>query len=73
MIGADAGAGLGHPAGVADMRLAIKKAQAMCRGAVSVFNSHLFGAAGYYAALASSAGLLCERCSVPFLLEPATR
>jgi LDH2 family malate/lactate/ureidoglycolate dehydrogenase len=55
------------------MRLAIKKAQPMGRGAVSVFNSHYFGAAGYNAALASSAGLLCERCSVPFLLEPATR
>jgi LDH2 family malate/lactate/ureidoglycolate dehydrogenase len=54
----DAGAGLGHPAGVMGMELAIEKAKAMGMAAVSVFNSHHFGAAGYYAALASSAGLI---------------
>jgi LDH2 family malate/lactate/ureidoglycolate dehydrogenase len=54
----DADAGLGHPAGVMGMGLAIKKAQAMGIGAVSVFNSHHFGAAGYYAAMAANQGLI---------------
>ena len=54
----DANAGLGHPAGVMGMELAIKKAQVMGIGAVSVFNSHHFGAAGYYAALAAAQGLI---------------
>jgi LDH2 family malate/lactate/ureidoglycolate dehydrogenase len=54
----DAGAGLGHPAGVMGMKLAMEKARAMGVGAVSVFNSHHFGAAGYYAALAAAAGLI---------------
>ena len=54
----DADAGLGHPAAVMGMGLAIKKAQAMGVGVVSVFNSHHFGAAGYYAALASRQGLI---------------
>lgn len=54
----DAGAGLGHPAGVAGMNLAIAKAQANGVGAVAVFNSHHFGAAGYYAALATEKGLV---------------
>lgn len=54
----DAGAGLGHPAGVAGMSLAIAKAQANGVGAVAVFNSHHFGAAGYYAALATEQGLI---------------
>jgi LDH2 family malate/lactate/ureidoglycolate dehydrogenase len=54
----DAGAGLGHPAGVAGMNLAIAKAQASGIGAVAVFNSHHFGAAGYYAALAPEKGLI---------------
>jgi LDH2 family malate/lactate/ureidoglycolate dehydrogenase len=54
----DADAGLGHPAAVMGMKLAIDKASAMGVAVVSVFNSHHFGAAGYYAALAASAGLV---------------
>ena len=54
----DADAGLGHPAAVMGMKLAIAKAKAMGVGVVSVFNSHHFGAAGYYAALASKEGLV---------------
>jgi LDH2 family malate/lactate/ureidoglycolate dehydrogenase len=54
----DAGAGLGHPAAAMGMELAIKKARTMGVGVVTVFNSHHFGAAGYYAAMASKAGLL---------------
>ena len=42
----DADAGLGHPAAVMGMKLAIAKAKAMGVGVVSVFNSHHFGAAG---------------------------
>lgn len=54
----DAGAGLGHPAAVHAMELAIGKALAMGVGVVSVFNSHHFGAAGYYASLAPAKGLV---------------
>jgi LDH2 family malate/lactate/ureidoglycolate dehydrogenase len=54
----DADAGLGHPAAVMGMQLAIAKASKMHVGVVTVFNSHHFGAAGYYAALASKAGLV---------------
>jgi LDH2 family malate/lactate/ureidoglycolate dehydrogenase len=54
----DADAGLGHPAAVMGMKLAIDKAKAMGVAVVSVFNSHHFGAAGYYAALASTEGLV---------------
>jgi LDH2 family malate/lactate/ureidoglycolate dehydrogenase len=54
----DAGAGLGHPAALFGMRLAIDKAMAAGLGAVTVFNSHHFGAAGYYAAMASTTGLV---------------
>src|SRR2546425_5062113 len=54
----DADAGLGHPAAVTAMGLAIKKAKAMGVGVASVFNSHHFGAAGYYAAMASKEGLV---------------
>lgn len=54
----DGGAGLGHPAGVMAMRLAVEKALAAGLGAVAVFNSHHFGAAGYYAALAPARGLV---------------
>jgi len=43
----DAEAGLGHPAAVMGMELAIEKAKAMGVAVVSVFNSHHFGAAGY--------------------------
>jgi len=54
----DADAGLGHPAAVMGMELAIRKAKAMQAGVVTVFNSHHFGAAGYYAAMASKAGMV---------------
>ncbi len=54
----DGGAGLGHPVGVLAMRLAVEKALAAGIGAVGVFNSHHFGAAGYYARLATERGLL---------------
>src|SRR5216117_2575030 len=54
----DADAGLGHPAAVMAMGIAIKKAKAMGVGVASVFNSHHFGAAGYYAAMASKEGLV---------------
>ena len=54
----DAGAGLGHPASVMAMDLAIAKAKAAGVGVVAVRNSHHFGAAGYYAAMAPKAGLV---------------
>ncbi len=54
----DADAGLGHPAAVMGMELAISKAKESGLAAVSVFNSHHFGAAGYYAALAPKQGLI---------------
>ncbi len=54
----DADAGLGHPAAVMAMELAIKKAKEMHVGVVTVFNSHHFGAAGYYAAMAPKRGLV---------------
>jgi len=54
----DADAGLGHPAAVMGMELAIEKALAMGVGVVTVRNSHHFGAAGYYAALAPRHGLV---------------
>lgn len=54
----DGGAGLGHPVGVMAMRLAMEKALAAGIGAVGVFNSHHFGAAGWYARLATERGLL---------------
>jgi LDH2 family malate/lactate/ureidoglycolate dehydrogenase len=40
------------------MKLAMEKAKTMGVGVASVFNSHHFGAAGYYAALASKEGLV---------------
>jgi LDH2 family malate/lactate/ureidoglycolate dehydrogenase len=54
----DAEAGLGHPAAVMAMELAITKAKAAGVGVVAVRNSHHFGAAGYYAAMASTTGLV---------------
>jgi LDH2 family malate/lactate/ureidoglycolate dehydrogenase len=54
----DAGAGLGHPAAVQGMGIAVEKALRAGVGVVSVFNSHHFGAAGYYAALAAAKGLV---------------
>ncbi|UVF19524.1 Ldh family oxidoreductase [Microvirga terrae] len=54
----DGGAGLGHPAAFTGMNLAIEKALAHDVGVVSVFNSHHFGAAGYYATMAAERGLI---------------
>ena len=54
----DADAGLGHPAAVKGMQIAIAKAGEMGVGVVSVFNSHHFGAAGYYARMALAHGLI---------------
>lgn len=54
----DADAGLGHPAAAMAMELALGKAEAMQVGVVTVVNSHHFGAAGYYAAMASKRGML---------------
>jgi LDH2 family malate/lactate/ureidoglycolate dehydrogenase len=54
----DADAGLGHPASVMAMDLAITKAKATGVGVVTVRNSHHFGAAGHYAAMATQHGLL---------------
>ena len=48
----DGGGGLGHPAGVRAMKLAIEKARQAGSGVVAVRRSHHFGAAGYYAQLA---------------------
>ncbi len=54
----DACANLGHPVSVYGMNLAIEKAKAAGLAAVSVRNSHHFGAAGYYARLAADQGLI---------------
>ncbi|MFC7738385.1 Ldh family oxidoreductase [Roseomonas sp. GCM10028921] len=54
----DADAGLGHPAAVMGMELAITKARSLGVGVVTVRNSHHFGAAGYYAALAPAQGMI---------------
>jgi LDH2 family malate/lactate/ureidoglycolate dehydrogenase len=54
----DADAGLGHYPSVMAMTLAINKALESGVGVVSVFNSHHFGAAGYYSAMAPKRGLI---------------
>lgn len=54
----DGNNGLGHPAAVQAMRLAIDKARTLGIGAASVVNSKHFGATGYYARLAASEGLI---------------
>lgn len=54
----DAGGGLGHPVSVFAMTLALDKAAAGGLAAVSVFNSHHFGAAGIYAAMAAERGMI---------------
>ena len=54
----DAHDGMGQLAGHKAMQLAIKKAKKSGVGIVSVRNSNHFGIAGYYAKLASDAGLL---------------
>ncbi|MBO1247166.1 Ldh family oxidoreductase, partial [Bordetella holmesii] len=54
----DGGGGLGHPVSRQAMDLACDKALAHGVGAVSVRNSHHFGAAGVYARLALARGLV---------------
>jgi LDH2 family malate/lactate/ureidoglycolate dehydrogenase len=54
----DGGASLGHPVAAAAMALAADKALAAGIGAVGVFNSHHFGAAGHYARLAAARGVV---------------
>jgi LDH2 family malate/lactate/ureidoglycolate dehydrogenase len=54
----DADAGLGHPASVMAMELAIAKAEVAGVGVVAVRNSHHFGAAGHYARMAPRRGLV---------------
>ena len=54
----DGGGGLGHPAGVRAMELAIEKARQAGSGIVAVGRSHHFGAAGYYARLALQADMI---------------
>lgn len=48
----DGGGGLGPPAAVRAMQVAIEKARLVGSSCVAVRNSHHFGAAGYYAAMA---------------------
>jgi LDH2 family malate/lactate/ureidoglycolate dehydrogenase len=59
----DGSAGLGHPAAFMGMNLAIEKALRSDIGAVSVFNSHHYGAAGYYAQMAAERGLIAMATS----------
>jgi LDH2 family malate/lactate/ureidoglycolate dehydrogenase len=54
----DGGAGLGHPVSTFAMNLAIAKAKAAGIAAVSVFNSHHFGAAGVYSHMAAEQNLI---------------
>ncbi|PHK96002.1 malate dehydrogenase [Pseudoroseomonas rhizosphaerae] len=54
----DGGAGLGHPVAAMGMALAAEMALAGGIGAVGVFNSHHFGAAGYYVRLAARRGVI---------------
>ena len=54
----DADAGLGHPVSVRAMHLAVDKSRTQGIAAVSVVNSHHFGAAGYYAGLAAERGVI---------------
>ena len=54
----DADAGLGHPAAAMGMEVAIAKAKNTGVGVTVVFNSHHFGAAGCYAAMAARAGMI---------------
>jgi LDH2 family malate/lactate/ureidoglycolate dehydrogenase len=54
----DADAGLGHPVSVMAMTMAAEKCRTHGIASVSVFNSHHFGAAGYYAQLAAQRGVI---------------
>jgi LDH2 family malate/lactate/ureidoglycolate dehydrogenase len=54
----DADASLGHPVSVHAMNLAVDKCRVMGVAVVSVFNSHHFGAAGCYSAIAAERGVI---------------
>jgi len=54
----DADASLGHPVSVHAMNLAVDKCLVSGVAVVSVFNSHHFGAAGCYSALAAARGVI---------------
>ncbi len=54
----DADASLGHPVSVHAMNLAVDKCRATGVAVVSVFNSHHFGAAGCYSAIAAERGVV---------------
>ncbi|MGH6883906.1 MAG: Ldh family oxidoreductase [Hypericibacter sp.] len=54
----DGGAGLGHPVSTMAMNLAIAKAKVTGIAAISVFNSHHFGAAGIYSHMAAKEKLI---------------
>lgn len=54
----DADGGLGHPVALEAMGLAARKARNVGIGAVAVFNSHHFGATGYYVRQAAAQGLI---------------
>ena len=54
----DADAGLGHAVSVAGMNLAVDKCLQAGVAVVSVFNSHHFGAAGYYSKIAADRGVI---------------
>ena len=54
----DADASLGHPAAAYGMNLAVDQCLAAGVGVVAVFNSHHFGAAGYFARIAADRGVI---------------
>ncbi|GAA0936043.1 Ldh family oxidoreductase [Pseudonocardia zijingensis] len=54
----DGRGGLGHPAALLGMRRAVDKAREAGAGFVAVRNSHHFGAAGHYAAIAAQRGMI---------------
>ena len=54
----DGGGGLGYPAAVRSMELAIEKAAAVGSSSVATRNSHHFGAAGFYASMALSQDMI---------------
>jgi len=54
----DGDAGLGHPVAVEAMNLAVQKCKRIGVGAVSVVNSHHFGATGLYAEMAARKGVV---------------
>lgn len=63
---------LGQVAAAFSMHLAIKKAKANGIAVISVRNSNHFGTAGYYAAMASSCGLIGLSSTNSYPIMPAT-